>query len=247
VQLQVDGLIPVGLSLDDYYCDREKTPRDESGEYDFESLHALELGLLSEHLERLLRGERVKTAHYDFATGKSHPEGGPEIHLGPNEILMLEGIHGLNPDLLASVPTSSVFRVFVCPLVQLPFDRVSRVSASDIRLIRRIVRDRHTRGATASMNIRRWPAVRGGERRNIFPFQSHADEVFDTSLVYEPSVLKVYAERYLLEVPTTDPAYPTAFRLLSLLDRFVTIYPDHVPPTSILREFLGGLGFDRGS
>jgi uridine kinase len=246
VQLQVDGLIPVGLSLDDYYVDRDKTPRDEAGEYDFESLYALNLELLSEHVDRLLHGERVKTARYDFATGKSDPSGGPEIHLGPREVLMLEGIHGLNPELLATVPTSSLFRVFVCPLVQLPFDRVSRVSASDVRLLRRIVRDRHSRGATAVMNIKRWPAVRAGERRNIFPYQSHADEVFDTSLVYELSVLKVYAERYLLEVPSSDPAYATAFRLLSLLDRFVTIYPDHVPPTSILREFIGGLGFDRG-
>src|SRR5262249_3626655 len=146
--------------------------------------------------------------------------------------------HGLNPRLLGALPPESVFRMFVCPLAQLPFDPLARVHASDVRLLRRIVRDRHSRGATAADNLMRWAAVRAGERAHIFPYQHHAEAVFDTSLVYELAVLKVFAERYLLEVPQDHAAYPTAFRLLSLLDRFVTIYPDHVPPTSLLREFI---------
>lgn len=244
VQLQVNGINPVGVSLDDYYVDRDETPRDEKGEFDYEAFDALRVGLLQEHTERLLKGETLRTAHYDFATGTSKPEGGPQITLGEHDILMLEGIHGLNPELLSSLPEGSVYRVFACPLVQLPFDRLTRVHASDVRLLRRIVRDRHSRGATAAMNILRWPSVRAGERKHIFPYQHHADAVFDSSLIYELSVLKVFAERYLLEVPQSDAAYTTAFRLLSLLDRFVTIYPDHVPPTSILREFIGGSGFE---
>ena len=243
VQLQVNGINPVGLSLDDYYVDRDKTPRDPSGEYDFEALEALQVELFVDHLRRLLRGEPVHPPRYDFAGGKSR-EGVRQLQLGRHDILMLEGIHGLNPQLFGEESRAQVFRVFACPLAQLPFDRLTRVHASDVRLLRRIVRDRHSRGATAAMNIMRWPSVRRGERKHIFPFQHHADAIFDSSLIYELSVLKVFAERYLLEVPQADPAYTTAFRLLSLMDRFVTIYPDHVPPTSILREFIGDSGFE---
>jgi uridine kinase len=150
----------------------------------------------------------------------------------------------LNPAILGAIPSERAFRIFICPLTQLPFDRVSRVHASDLRLIRRLVRDRHGRATPAASNILRWPSVRLGERRHIFPHQHRADAVFDSSLVYELSVLKVFAERYLLEVPHSSPAYTTAYRLLRLLDRFVTIYPDHVPPTSLLREFIGGSGFE---
>ncbi len=157
---------------------------------------------------------------------------------------MIEGIHGLNPELVSGLPTDKVFRTFVCPLAQLPFDQLTRVRASDLRLLRRIVRDRRWRGASAADNIIRWPSVRRGERTHIFPYQQHADEVFDSSLIYEVAVLKVYAERYLLEVPQDHRAYTTAFRLLGMLDRFVTLYPDHVPPTSLLREFIGGSAFD---
>lgn len=244
VQLQVNGINPVGLSLDDYYVDRELNPRDAKGDYDFEAFEALRSDLLQEHLASLLAGHAVHTAHYDFQTGRSAPGGGPEIRLGSKDLLMLEGIHGLNPRLLASVPEDRVFRIFICPLMQLPFDRLTRLHSSDVRLIRRIVRDRHARGTNAADNILRWPSVRAGERKHIFPFQHHADAVFDSSLLYELSVLKVYAERYLLEVPDDGPAYTTAFRLLQLVDRFITIYPDHVPPTSLLREFIGGSGFE---
>jgi len=245
VQLQIDGVNPVGISLDNYYVDREKTPRDAKGEWDFEALEALDLGLLQDHVRRLLAGEEVRTARYDFLTGLSHRDGGPTIRLRPGDVLMLEGIHGLNPALLGpGLRPGELFRVFIHPATTLPFDRLSRVSATDLRLLRRIVRDRHTRGYSAAENILRWPSVQAGERTHIFPFQDQADAVFDSALSYEVAVIKVYAERYLLEVPPEHPAFPTAIRLRHLIDRFVSIYPDHVPPTSILREFIGGSGFE---
>jgi uridine kinase len=245
VQLQIDGLRPVGLSLDDYYVDRERTVRDEHGDYDFEALEAIDLPLLQAHVARLVAGERVRTARYDFRSGHSAPEGGAEIQLGEGDVLLLEGIHGLNPALLGgNLAPEQLYRIFIHPATTLPFDRLTRVSPTDLRLLRRIVRDRHARGYEAAANIQRWPSVQRGERRHIFPFQGEADAVFDSSLIYEPAVLKVYAERYLLEVPPDHPAYATAYRLRLLVDRFVAIYPDHVPPTSILREFIGGSGFE---
>ncbi len=245
VQLHINGLTPVNLSLDDYYVDREKTPRDEQGEWDFEAVEALDLARLQADVRRLLQGEQVTLSRYDFKSGKSHPGGGHTLQLHAGEVLLLEGIHGLNPRLLGDIPgPGQLFRAFVHPATSLPFDRLSRVSPTDLRLLRRIVRDRHTRGYSAADNIARWPSVQAGEREHIFPFQGEADAVFDSGLVYEPAVLKVFAERYLLEVPTSHPAYATAWRLRNLVDRFVAIYPDHVPPTSILREFIGGSGFE---
>jgi uridine kinase len=245
VQLQINGVRPVGISLDDYYLDRTATPRDARGEYDFEALEALDLPLLHGHLRRLLAGEPVRTARYDFLTGRSHPEGGPLLSLAPGEVLVLEGIHGLNPALLGGTAgPEELFRVFIHPATTLPFDRLTRVSPTDLRLLRRIVRDRHARGYSAADNIGRWPSVQEGERRHIFPFRRLADAVFDSSLVYELAVLKVYGERYLLEVPPDHRAFGTAWRLRSLIDRFVAIYPEHVPQTSLLREFIGGSGAD---
>lgn len=245
VQLQIDGIVPRAISLDDYYVDRDKTPRDAGGALDFEALEATDLRLLQEHLARLLAGEEVRTARFDFVTGKSHPAGGTALRLGPKDVLLLEGIHGLNPALLGDAARrEQVFRIFIHPVVGLPIDRLTSVSTADVRLLRRIVRDRHTRNLSAAENILRWPAVRDGERRHIFPFLPQADVVFDSSLAYEVSVLKVYAERYLLEVPREHAGYTTAYRLRRLIDHFVTIYPDHVPPTSILREFIGGSGFE---
>ncbi|HET9552627.1 MAG TPA: nucleoside kinase [Anaeromyxobacteraceae bacterium] len=243
VQLQIDGLNPVTLSLDDYYVDREKTPRDEKGDWDFEALQALDLATLQDHVRRLLAGEAVRTPRYDFLSGRSVPDGGHELQLRPGDVLMLEGIHGLDPALLGAIPApGELFRVFIHPATTLPFDRLTRVSATDLRLLRRIVRDRHQRGYKAAENIARWPSVQAGEREHIFPFQAEADAVFDSSLVYEPAVLKIFAERYLLEVPPDHPAFPTAHRLRYLVDRFVAIHPEHVPPTSLLREFIGGGG-----
>ncbi|HSD18728.1 MAG TPA: cyclic nucleotide-binding protein [Anaeromyxobacter sp.] len=245
VQLQIDGVNPVALGLDDYYVDRERTPRDEAGEWDFEALEAIDLPLLHDHVRRLIAGEPVRTARYDFLTGTSHPDGGPVIQLRPGDVLLVEGIHGLDPRLLDDIPPAgSLYRVFIHPATTLPFDRLTRTSATDLRLLRRIVRDRHRRGYGAAENILRWPSVQAGEREHIFPHQHEADAVFDSALVYEPAVLKVFAERYLLEVPPHHPAFPTAHRLRYLVDRFVSIYPDHVPPTSILREFIGGSGFE---
>lgn len=244
VQLQVDGLQPKGISLDDYYADRSAIPRDALGEYDFESFAALRGDLLREHLARLLAGETVRTSRYDFKDGSSDPQGGPELTLGPGDVLLVEGIHGLNPALRAGIDPRAMLGLFVAPLAELPLDRLSQLHSSDLRLLRRIVRDRHERSTDAASTIMRWPSVRDGERRNIFPYQHLADEVFDTSLIYEPCVLRVFAERYLLEVPADHPAFATAYRLLELIEHFVSIYPDHVPPVSILREFIGGSGFD---
>lgn len=244
VQLQVNGITPVAMGLDDYYVDREKTPKDESGDYDFEALGAISLSLLHEHVLALLSGQRVKTPRYDFVLGKSSPSGGRELRLGSRNVLLIEGIHGLNPELLGPIDPARVFRIFVCPLLQYPFDHLTRLHASDLRLVRRLVRDRHARGLNAVQTIERWPKVRAGERRHIYPYQPNADAVFDSSVLYELSVLKVYAERYLLEVPREAPAYTTAFRMMHLLDRFVSLYPDQVPANSILREFIGGSGFD---
>ena len=245
VQLQINAFVPRAISIDDYYVDRDRTPRDSAGAWDFEALEAIDLPLLQAHVERLLAGEEVKTARFDFVKGESQPEAGPAFRVGPHEVLLLEGIHGLNPALLgAAARREQVFRIFIHPVVGLPLDRLSSVSTADVRLLRRIVRDRHGRNVSAADNILRWPAVRDGERRHIFPFLPQADVVFDSSLAYEVSVLKVYADRYLLEVPREHEGFTTAYRLRRLIDRFITIYPDHVPHTSIVREFIGGSGFE---
>ena len=243
VQLEVVGLHPWELSLDDYYVDRERTVRDSTGAYDFEAVEALDLELLGDHIGRLVDGEEVTPPRFDFLEGKSRASAGTPIRLGERDILLVEGIHALNPRILAVVDPDQIFRVFVHPASAIPYDRLTTLEPSDVRLLRRIVRDRHQRGHLASDTLARWPSVRRGERRHIEPFLSHADRVFDTSLVYEPSVLKVFAERYLLEVPRGHPQRGAANRLRAMLDPFVPIGPDHVPPTSILREFIGGSGF----
>ena len=245
VQLEINGIKPVNLSLDDYYVDRLKTPRDRSGGYDFEAIEAIDLPLLRDHVRALLAGRTQTGARYDFKSGLSSPRGGPDLTLGAGDVLLVEGIHGLDPALFGdAVARAQLFNLFVHPSTTLPLDRLSVIAPADVRLVRRIVRDRHTRGYSAAENIKRWASVRAGEERHIFPLLPHADAVFDTSLAYELGVLKVFADRYLLEVPPGDPAAATAHRLRSLLDRFVTIYPDHVPPTSIIREFIGGSGFE---
>ncbi len=245
IQLEVNGIIPLRLSLDDYYVDRERSPRDERGEYDFEALEAIDLALFHEHVRRLLGGESVRTPRYDFKLGRSLAEGGPELSVGSANVLLVEGLHGLNPALLGACgPRERSFRVFIHPGAGLPFDRLTSVLAEDVRLVRRIVRDRHQRGYAASQSIARWPSVRRGEERHVFTCVGEADAVFDSTLVYELAVLRVYAERYLLEISEDDPSYLTAYRLRQLIDRFVPIHADRVPATSILREFIGGSGFE---
>lgn len=240
-QLRVLGIGTLGVSLDDYYLDHDRTPNDERGQPDYEAFEALDRPLMQQQLGAFLEGRVVRGARFDFETKRSRPTAGEEQRLVPGQLLLVEGLHGLHPALFGGLlPESAVFRIFVNPSTSLAFDALSRVNPSDVRLLRRIVRDRRIRGIAAADNLSRWASVRRGEKRHIFPHLAQADAVFDSSLVYEPCVLKVFAERYLLEVPRADPHVVTARRLLELLDRFVAIYPDRVPPTSLLREFVGG-------
>lgn len=244
VQLRVNGARPVGLSLDDYYIDRDDTPRDADGKPDFEAIEAIDLALLNEHLEKLLKGERVETPRYDFTSGRRAPkERWNALQLQRNDLLIVEGIHGLNERLTSSVCQEQKFRVYVSALTQLTVDNSERVFTSDSRLLRRIVRDRLFRGYPADRSIEMWPSVRRGEQVHIFPFQEQADAIFNSALVYEPAVLKIYAERFLLEVPTGSPSFVEADRLLRFLSLFVPVFAEEVPHASILREFIGGSSF----
>lgn len=245
VQLRVNGIEPVGLSLDNYYVDREKTPLDEEGHYDFESIEALDLPLFHDQLARLLAGEEVLTPRYDFVSGTRKPrDKWIPMRLEDHQVLLIEGIHGLNDRLTESVERSKKFKIFISALTQLAIDDHNRIFTADVRLIRRIVRDRLFRGFTAERTLELWERVRQGEGRWIFPFQEEADVMFNSALVYEQAVLKVYAERFLLQVPRTSRAYTEAYRLLKFLSLFVPVFPDEVPQTSILREFIGGSAFE---
>jgi uridine kinase len=245
VQLRVNGLQPVSLSLDNYYVDRRATPTDEHGQPDFEALDAIDLALFHEQLADLMDGRRVLTPRFDFVSGSRRPvDDWLPMELGENQVLVIEGIHGLNDRLTKSVPRDRKVRVYVSALSQLAIDDHNRIFTSDARLIRRIVRDRLFRGFTAERTLDLWERVRRGEGRWIFPFQEEADIMFNSALVYEPAVLKVYAERFLLQVPRSSRAYPEAFRLLKFLSLFVPIFPDEVPHTSLLREFIGGSSFN---
>lgn len=244
IQLRVNGAHPVALSLDDYYIDREKTPRDSDGKPDFEAIEAIDLALLNEHLDLLMKGERVEAPKYDFATGKrASKEKWHSLQLNPGDVLLVEGIHGLNERLTQAVSATHKFRVYVSALTQLTVDNSERIFTSDSRLLRRIVRDRLFRGYRAERSIDMWPSVRRGEQQHIFPFQEQADAIFNSALVYEPAVLKTYAERFLLEVPTDSPSFVEADRLLRFLSLFVPIFSEEVPHSSILREFIGGSSF----
>ena len=243
MQLRVNGIEPCELSLDDYYLDRARQARDARGELDFEALEALDVALLRADLEALSSGAAVRPPRYDFQHGLSRARAGEELQLGERGVLLVEGIHALNPALYGSTQRPRPFNVFIHPATSLPFDRLSTLEPADVRLLRRIVRDRHQRGFATSETLARWQSVRRAERLHIFPFQSEADAVFDSSLIYEVSVLRVYAERYLLEVPRSSAEAPSARRLRALLQSFVPIHPEHVPPTSLLREFIGGSGF----
>ncbi len=238
IQLLANGLRPFPLSLDDYFVAREETPRDANGQYDYESLDALDLPLFNAQLLALMSGEEVTLPRYNFATGER--ERGHTIRLTPNHILLIEGIHGLNPNLLAQIPRECVFRIYVSALTQLKLDRLNRVATSDTRLVRRIVRDARTRGYSASETIARWESVRRGEDRNIFPFQEQADALFNSALVYELAVLKPLAEPLLRQVEPGGAEYVEARRLLNFLEWFRPCDTTLVPENSILREFIGG-------
>ncbi len=244
IQLHVAGITPQTLSLDDYYVDRDETPKDEHGDYDFEALEAIDLDLFHDQLSRLVKGEEVLTPIYDFKLGKRRPkEDWRPRRIGPNEVLLVEGIHGLNPQLTESIPEDQKYRIFINALTQLCIDDHNRIRTSDVRLIRRIVRDRRYRGYTAAETIARWPKVRAGEEKHIFPYQGEADAMFNSALAYETAVLKNYAYRYLLAIPADHPAQAKGYQIRRFLDLFVPVSPEHVPQTSILREFIGGSGF----
>ncbi len=243
VQLAVLGYHPVQISVDDFFVERDDTPKDENGEYDFEALHAIDLPLFNSTLNRLLAGEEVEIPTFDFTQGKKVWNGNT-LKLRKNSILVIEGIHCLNPELTAQVPDELKFKVFVSALTSLSLDRQNPISTSDNRLIRRIVRDFNYRGYSAVETIHRWPSVRRGEEKNIFPYQENADVMVNTSLVFELSVLKPVALPILYAVPETVPEYAEAQRLIKLLLFFKTIPMDSLPGTSILREFLGGSKFN---
>jgi uridine kinase len=245
IQLRVCGLVPVGLSLDNYFVDRDKTPLDEEGKPDYEAIDALDLPLFNQHLEALLQGQTVQVPKYDFLRGRrAEPERWTSLQLQEGQVLLIEGIHALNPRLTHAVAEENKFRIFISALTQLTLDNHNRIFTADARLLRRIVRDRLFRGHPAVRTLEMWPSVRRGERRWIFPFQEQAEVMFNSALVYEPAVLKTFAERFLLEVPREHPAYTEAYRLLKFLSWFVPVFQEDVPSTSILREFIGGSAFE---
>ena len=238
IQLLAHGIRPFPLALDNYFVDREKTPRDEHGQYDFEALEALDLELFNEHLLALMREEMVQFPRFNFKTGKR--EGGEVVQLGPDHVIIVEGIHGLNPRLVPSIPRERTFRIFVSALTQLNIDRHNRVPTTDTRLVRRIVRDAIYRGYPAEQTLNRWESVRRGEKRYIFPYQEHADMMLNSALVYELAVLKPLAEPLLLQVEPASPRRVEAKRLLAFLQWFEPCGADPIPDNSILREFIGG-------
>ena len=242
VQLAVNGIRPIPISLDDYFVDRELTPRDASGDYDFESIHALNLSLLNEQLAALFRGEEVELPRYDFPSGKSLMSG-RKLRLKPNEILVVEGIHALNPELTAQIPDELKYRVYASALTTLLLDNHNYIPTTDNRLLRRIIRDHKYRGVSAQETIRRWPSVRKGENKWIFPFQEKADQMFNTAMLFELAVIKGQAEPLLEQVPESCPEYAEAYRLRKFLRYIRPIPADQIPPTSLLREFLGGSSF----
>ena len=242
VQLGVNAIMPINISLDDYFVDRDKTPRDASGDYDFEHLHALNLELFNQQLNALFRGEEVELPRYDFPTGKSMMSG-KKLHLPANAVLVVEGIHALNPELTAQIPQDCIYRIYASALTTLLLDNHNYVPTTDNRLLRRIIRDHKYRAVSAQETIRRWPSVRAGENRWIFPYQEHADAMFNTAMLFELAVIKRQAEPLLEQVPESCPEYAEAYRLLKFLRYIRPIPEDQIPPTSLLREFLGGSSF----
>ena len=243
VQLAVNGIHPIGISLDDYFVNREQTPRDETGDYDYEHLHALNIPLLNEQMNALFRGEEVELPRYNFQMGRSE-KSGRRLRLQGNEVLVLEGIHALNPELTASIPNDQIFRVYASALTTILLDTHNYIPTTDNRLLRRIVRDYKYRGVSACDTIRRWPSVRRGENRWIFPYQENADAMFNSAMLFELAVLKNQALPLLEQVPENCEEYAEAYRLMKFLRYIHTIKEDQIPPTSLLREFLGGSSFE---
>ena len=238
IQLLANGLRPFPVSIDDYFLSREETPRDAKGNYDFENLHALDLALFNADLLALMNQERVTLPRYNFEKGIR--EEGPTVTLSKDHVLLIEGIHGLNPSLVPQIPPERIYRIYVSALTQLKLDRLNRVPTTDTRLIRRIVRDARTRGYSAWETVARWGSVQHGEDRNIFPYQEQADIMFNSALAYELAVLKAMVEPLLRQVEPGTPEYVEARRLLTFLEWFHPADPALVPEDSILREFIGG-------
>ena len=242
IQLAVNGLKPLQISLDDYFVDREKTPKDASGEYDYESIYALDLDLINEQFNALFRGEEVELPKYDFQSGKSKKSGN-RLKMTDNNVLVVEGIHALNPELTAHIPQEQIFRVYASALTTILLDNHNYIPTTDNRLLRRIIRDNKYRGVSAQETIHRWPSVRAGENKWIFPFQENADAMLNTAMLYELAVIKTQAEPLLQQVPENCEEYAEAYRLLKFLKYFKGIPYNNLPPTSLLREFLGGSSF----
>jgi uridine kinase len=238
IQLRVNGLNPYAISLDDYFVDREKTPRDEKGDFDFESIDAIDRELFNEHLIKLIQGEEIELPRYNFKTGMREYHG-EKLKLKSYDLIVIEGIHGLNDKLTASIPQGRKFKVYVSALTHLSLDRQNRIHTTDLRLIRRMVRDYNFRGYSAVQTLERWPMVRRGEEKNIFPFQEEADAMFNSALVYELAVLKGYAQPLLEGVTRDFPQYSEAARLLKMLSFVRVLACDEVPSNSLLREFIG--------
>jgi len=242
IQLKAHGLKPYPIAVDNYFVERDKTPRDEFGNYDFESLHAIDLEQLNRDLTDLMNGKTVDMPVFNFITGKREYKGN-YLNIGKDGILVIEGIHALNDELSYSLPRDRKFKIYISALTQLNIDEHNRIPTTDGRLLRRMVRDARTRGATARTTISMWPSVRRGEERNIFPFQEGADIMFNSALIYELAVLKVYAEPLLFGVDKDSEEYTEAKRLLKFLDYFIAAPADAVPNNSILKEFVGGSCF----
>lgn len=238
VQLLAHGISPFPLEMDNYFVERDRTPRDEQGNYDFETIAALDRQHLEQDLAALIAGQCVQLPRYNFQAGK--PEPGEIVQLHPGQIIIMEGIHGLNPNLLPNLPEGQTFRIYISALTQLNLDRYNRVSTTDTRMLRRIVRDARERGYSAQETIRRWDSVSRGEKRNIFPYQENADVIFNSALVYELAALKPHAEPLLRQVPYGTQEYIEAKRLLALLDWFEPMPRDLIPDNSLLCEFIGG-------
>jgi len=242
IHLIVNGMKPLNLSLDNYFVDRDKTPLDEHGNHDYEAVEALDIELFNQNLVALLNGEKVEIPKFSFETGTRFYNG-ETLHMQPENVLIIEGIHGLNPQLTSSIAPEAKFKIYVSALAALNIDDHNRVSTTDNRLVRRIVRDYRYRKYSARETISRWPSVRKGEEKHIFPFQEEADTMFNSALLYELAVLKPFAEPILLEVQPNQPEYSEATRLLGFFRYLKPLQPTQIPPTSIMREFLGGSSF----
>lgn len=242
IQLLTCGIKPVQVSLDDYFVNRDRTPLDANGEYDYESIHALDIPLLNSQLAALFRGEEVELPKYNFQTGMSESSG-KRMRLAPDEVLVVEGIHALNPELTAQVPEEMKFRVYASALTTILLDSHNYIPTTDNRLLRRIIRDNKYRGVSALETIKRWPSVRAGENKWIFPYQENADVMFNSALLFELAVIKSQAEPLLEQVPENADEYAEAYRLLKFLKYIAPIPNRQLPPTSLLREFLGGSSF----